>query len=104
MQSFSRPNPYNFNVAVWSHSFRDVDHLHAGSLGYENLATMHSFETANDESGCVIESNPKASHTHIGDRDFPSFALLEKNRDYASLASQEIAGPYAAKPRILLLG
>src|SRR5215469_523293 len=86
-----------------SHGFRNVDHLHAGRFGHENLATAHSLERTNDEPGCVIERDPKASHAQVGDRDLPPFALREKNWDYASLASQETAASHAAKPRILLL-
>src|SRR5581483_11228588 len=104
MQLFTGPDANEFDLAAGRDGLGHVHQPHAGNLGDENLATVHALNAFHYETHALLEGDPEARHTRIGDRDFSPLALLEEHRDHADSAADDISVAGATEARILRSG
>src|SRR6185437_16100495 len=104
MQLLARPYADALDLAVRSHRVGHINQLHAGDLGDENFAAMHLFEGADHETDPLIQGDPEARHSRIGERDLATLALLHEDWHHASTAPDNIAITNATEAGVLRAG
>src|SRR5688500_2977444 len=90
------------DLAFWTNRLREVEDIHAGDLGHENLPPAHPLDAVENEVDSLIEGNPEARHPRIGNGDHAVLALLQEHRHDAPPASDNIAVSRTAENRSAL--
>src|SRR5262249_10998370 len=87
----SGTNAAKFVFAFGSHCLRQIDQTHAGNLGHEYLAALHAIHRAKDEVDALLESQPEARHSGVGESQHSCFAHFIEQRSDAAAATDDIA-------------
>src|SRR5882672_4712622 len=103
VQLFAGPDPDVLDLAAWRNRFRQIEQAHAGNPGNKNLASVHLLQAADHEPHAMLEREPEARHTRIGDRDLAALALLDKNWNHTSPAADHVPIARAAEASLLQL-
>src|SRR5262249_46326776 len=69
----------------------EVHDFHAGDPRYKYLPALQKADGANYEVHTLLQREPKAGHSLIGDRHPAQFALLNKDRDDTAAATHNVA-------------
>src|SRR2546430_105414 len=97
MQFFSGTNSNGFDVTTGRDSFGNICKAHAGNLGHEYLSTVHLLDAAHHKAHALLQGQPKSGHARVGKSDTTATALLQKNRNHAPTATDNIAIAGAAE-------
>src|SRR5205807_5665549 len=93
----TRANAGEADLAVRGHGPGQIQNAHARNLGHEDLAALHRAQAVDDEVHPLLQSDPEASHSFVGDGNDPGLALFDEQRDHAAAAPDDVAVPGATE-------
>jgi hypothetical protein len=85
------------DLAVRGNGPRQVGDLHARQDGNEHLAAVHGVNGSEDEFHGLIQGDPEAGHSRVGDGHRPGLPLLAEERDHRTPAPDHVSVPHASE-------
>src|ERR1700681_2748420 len=102
VQLFPRPDADAIDLAVRRDRLGHIQQLHAWNFWDEDFSAVHLLDTSNNKAHALVQSDPEAGHSRIGNSDSPARALLHEYRDHASATPDYIAVTRATETSVLL--
>src|SRR5438270_13837557 len=101
MQLFAGADADAVNLAIRRHGLSHIQQLHAGNFRHEDFSALHLLNATDHKFHALIQCDPEANHSRIGDCDSPSGTLLPEDGNHSAAAADDVTVAHATETRLL---